>query len=79
MGRDQKGPRIPDRAAFRHAAPFAGAPGGNTRGLLVTTHNAGNMTAAVTRRRNVDQFLENLECYTKGLPMKHVVRRDLGY
>ena len=51
----------------------------NTPGLLVTTHNAGNMTAAVTRRRNVDQFLENLECYTKGLPMKHVVRRDLGY
>jgi phosphoglycerate dehydrogenase-like enzyme len=51
----------------------------NTPGLLVTTHNAGNMTAAVTRRRNVDQFLENLECYTKDLPMKHVVRRDLGY
>lgn len=54
-------------------------PAWNTPGLLVTTHNAGNMTAAVTRRRNVEQFLENLELYDQGLPMKHVVRRDLGY
>ena len=54
-------------------------PAWNTPGLLVTTHNAGNMTAAVTRKRNVEQFLENLELYDQGLPMKHVVRRDLGY
>ena len=54
-------------------------PAWNTPGLLVTTHTAGNMTAAVTRRRNAQQFLENLELYDQGLPMKHVVRRDLGY
>ena len=28
---------------------------------------------------NTEQFLENLELYEQGLPMKHVVRRDLGY
>ena len=51
----------------------------HTPGLLVTTHTAGNMTAAVTRRRNVEQFLENLETYSQGLPLKHVVRKNLGY
>jgi phosphoglycerate dehydrogenase-like enzyme len=54
-------------------------PAWNTPGLLVTTHTAGNMTAAVTRRKNAEQFMENLELYDQGLPMKHVVRRDLGY
>ena len=54
-------------------------PAWQTPGLLVTTHTAGNLTAAITRKRNVDQFLENLEAYTRGLPMKHVVRKNLGY
>lgn len=54
-------------------------PAWNTPGLLITTHTAGNMTAAVTRRKNAEQFLENLELYDQGLPMKHVVRRNLGY
>lgn len=56
-----------------------GDPAWHTPGLLVTTHTAGNMTAAVTRRRNVEQFLENLEAYSQGLPLKHVVRKNLGY
>ena len=43
--------------------------------LLITPHVAGNMTLAYTRRRIVDLFLENLERYAAGEPLRRLVSR----
>lgn len=51
----------------------------NTRNLLITPHTAGNMTLDHTVRRIVEQFLEDLENYSKGKPLLHPVDRNRGY
>lgn len=51
----------------------------NTRNLLITPHTAGNMTLDHTVRRIVEQFLEDLENYSKGKPLLHPVNRNRGY
>ncbi len=51
----------------------------NTPNLLITPHVAGNLTLAHTMDRNVEMFCEDLLLFAKGLPMKHVVNRKLGY
>ena len=50
-----------------------------TKNLLITPHVAGNMTLAHTRDKNVSMFLEDLENFTKGAPLKFLVDRKLGY
>ena len=50
-----------------------------TRGLLITPHAAGNLTLKYTLDRNVDMFLEDLENYAAGRPLKHLVDRKRGY
>ena len=47
--------------------------------LLITPHTAGNMTLKYTVEKIAEQFLENLENYCEGKPMKHVVDRGKGY
>ena len=51
----------------------------NTRNLLITPHTAGNMTLDHTVKRIVEQFLEDLENYSKGEPLLHLVDRNRGY
>ena len=48
-------------------------------GLLITPHIAGNMTLDYTVERIVDQFLEDLENYAGGRPLKHIVTREKAY
>lgn len=50
-----------------------------TPSLLITPHVAGNLTLEHTLDRNVEMFCEDLLDFASGLPMKHVVNRNLGY
>ena len=50
-----------------------------TPNLLITPHTAGNMTLAHTVEKIVEQFLEDLENYCEGKPLKHLVDRTKGY
>ena len=47
--------------------------------LLITPHTAGNMTLAHTVEKITEQFLEDLENYCAGKPLKHLVDRTKGY
>ena len=47
--------------------------------LLITPHTAGNMTLAHTVEKAVEQFLEDLDNYCAGKPLKHLVDRTRGY
>ena len=48
-------------------------------GLLITPHIAGNMTLDYTVEIIVNQFLEDLENYAAGRPLKHAVDRERAY
>ena len=50
-----------------------------TPNLLITPHTAGNMTLAYTVEKIVEQFLEDLDNYCAGRPLKHLVDRTKGY
>ena len=54
-------------------------PAWETPNLLITPHTAGNMTLAHTVEKIVEQFLEDLDLYCAGKPMKHLVDRGKGY
>ncbi len=47
--------------------------------LLMTPHSAGNMTLPWTVKRIVELFLEDLENYGAGRPLKRQVTRQKGY
>lgn len=47
--------------------------------LLITPHTAGNMTLAYTVDQIVSLFLEDLDNYCAGRPLKRLVDRGLGY
>lgn len=47
--------------------------------LLITPHAAGNMTLAYTLQRIIDQFLEDLECFTAREPLRFRVDLSRGY
>lgn len=47
--------------------------------LMITPHVAGNMTLGYTVDRIVEMFLEDLENYCAGMPLKHLVDRKRGY
>lgn len=49
------------------------------RNCLLTPHCSGNMSLEYTVERIVDMFLEDLENYSLGRPMKHRVDRSQGY
>ena len=48
-------------------------------GLLMTPHIAGNMTLDYTVERITDQFLEDLENYAAGRPLRHRVDPERAY
>ena len=48
-------------------------------GLLITPHIAGNMTLDYTVEIIVDQFLDDLDNYAAGRPLKHAVDRERAY
>ena len=50
-----------------------------TPNLLITPHTAGNMTLAYTVEKIVEQFLEDMDNYCAGRPLKHLVDRKRGY
>ncbi|MBR2660890.1 MAG: D-2-hydroxyacid dehydrogenase [Clostridia bacterium] len=54
-------------------------PAWETPNLLITPHTAGNMTLAHTVEKTVEQFLEDLDNYCAGKPLKHLVDRTRGY
>ena len=54
-------------------------PAWETPNLLITPHTAGNMTLAHTVEKTVEQFLEDLDNYCAGRPLKHLVDRRKGY
>ena len=64
---------------FEREPPAQDDPVWETPNLLITPHTAGNMTLSYTVEKTVKQFLENLENYCAGKPMKHVVDRKKGY
>ena len=47
--------------------------------LVITPHMAGNMTLDYTTEKITDQFLENLDNYAAGRPLKHTVDRKRAY
>ena len=47
--------------------------------LLLTPHVAGNMTLPYTKERIVSLFLEDLENYCAGRPLKRQVDLKQGY
>ena len=47
--------------------------------LLITPHIAGNMTLAYTRQRIVELFIEDLDNYCAGRPLKRGVALQQGY
>ena len=49
------------------------------KNLLLTPHVAGNMTLGYTQQKSVDMFLEDLDNYAAGKPLKHAVDRKKGY
>ncbi len=49
------------------------------KNLLLTPHVAGNMTLPYTQQKSIDMFLEDLDNYVSGRPMKHVVDRKRLY
>ena len=51
----------------------------HTKNLLITPHVAGNMTLPYTKQKNVEMFLEDLNNFIKGKPLKYLVDRKLGY
>ena len=57
----------------------AGHPLRGAKNLLLTPHVAGNTTLGYTRQKSIDMFLEDLENYAAGRPLKHVVDRKKGY
>ncbi|MCR5272566.1 MAG: D-2-hydroxyacid dehydrogenase [Lachnospiraceae bacterium] len=50
-----------------------------TKNLLITPHNAGNLTLDYTLNKNVDMFCEDLLNYSNGLLLKYIVDRKKGY
>ncbi len=49
------------------------------KNLLLTPHVAGNMTLPYTQQKSIDMFLEDLEHYVVGEPLRHVVDRKKLY
>ena len=47
--------------------------------LVITPHMAGNMTLDYTTEKITDQFLEDLDNYAAGRPLKHTVDRKRAY
>jgi hypothetical protein len=47
--------------------------------LILTTHVAGNWTLPLTVEKIVAMFLEDFDRYCKGLPLKRLVDRKIGY
>ena len=64
---------------FEHEPLGPDDPAWEMPNLLITPHTAGNMTLAHTVERITEQFLEDLDLYCAGKPMKHVVDREKGY
>ncbi|MBO7514517.1 MAG: D-2-hydroxyacid dehydrogenase [Lachnospiraceae bacterium] len=50
-----------------------------TKNLLITPHVAGNLTLDYTLDKNVDMFLEDLDNFCTGRPLRYVVDRARGY
>ena len=50
-----------------------------TKNLLITPHIAGNLTLDYTLEKNVDMFLEDLNNFLNGMPLKYEVDRKKGY
>ena len=50
-----------------------------TPNLLLTPHCSGDMSLAYTRQRVVEMFLENLERYAAGMPLRYSPNRRRGY
>ena len=57
----------------------AGHPLRGAKNLLLTPHVAGNMTLAYTRRKCIGLFLEDLDNYAAGRPLKREVDRKRFY
>ena len=51
----------------------------NTKNLLITPHVAGNLTLPYTKDKNVDMFIEDLDNFVNGKPLRYLVDRKLGY
>ena len=49
------------------------------KNLLLTPHVAGNMTLPYTQRKSIELFLEDLDNYAAGLPLKRAVDRKRFY
>ncbi len=64
---------------FEHEPLGKDDPAWEIPNLLITPHTAGNMTLAHTVEKTVEQFLEDLDNYCAGRPMKHLVDRTRGY
>ncbi len=47
--------------------------------VVFTPHVAGGFAVQYTRDQNALQFIEDLENYANGRPMKHLINRELGY
>ena len=50
-----------------------------TKNLLLTPHVAGNMTLGYSCRRSVEMFVEDLDNFANGRPLKRLVDRKKGY
>ena len=51
----------------------------HTKNLLITPHVAGNLTLPYTKDKNVEMFIEDLQNFTSGKPLRYLVNKKLGY
>lgn len=51
----------------------------DAKNILLTPHVAGNTTLPYTQQRTIDMFLEDLDNYVSGRPLRHLVNRKKGY
>ena len=51
----------------------------SAKNLILTPHVSGNMTLGYTCGRNVEMFCEDLQNYSQGRPLSHLVDRVRGY
>lgn len=55
------------------------APIWDARNLIITPHCSGQMTLAYTRDTLVEMFCDNLARFCQGLPLKHIIDREIAY
>ena len=64
---------------MRHEPLDPDDPLWTAKNCILTPHVGGNLTTPYTIRKNLDMFIEDLENYAAGRPLRYTVNRERGY